>query len=197
MSTMSQWRVGLSSWIIQDGNYGDFQRGQQAAFALEFFPHDCRPSSAKECRARRTGENRYSVTAKVLHVSRRACVIDFGVRAFRQGSWPKILKKGAWIDADLYLGIDPFFYFEELANARGMPPLIYDWTIRAITMQTAPFLESRTDRGQRLFIRDESKSAFKRVQQTAAWTDDNGHAEYVLHCQVHDRRPRRTLDRRR
>jgi len=29
--------VGLSSWIIQDGNYGDFSRGERAAFALEFY----------------------------------------------------------------------------------------------------------------------------------------------------------------
>jgi hypothetical protein len=28
--------VGLSSWIIQDGNYGNFSRGADAAFALEF-----------------------------------------------------------------------------------------------------------------------------------------------------------------
>jgi hypothetical protein len=28
--------VGLSSWIIQDGNYRDFKRGDQASFALEF-----------------------------------------------------------------------------------------------------------------------------------------------------------------
>jgi hypothetical protein len=194
---MTQWHVGLSSWIIQDGNYGDFQRGQKAAFGLEFYPHDCRPSTANKFRAKLTGEDRYSVTAKVLEVLPEACVIDFGVRAFRERGWPKIIKKGAWIDADIYLGIDPFFYFERLAKLRGMPPLIYDWTIDAITMQTAPFVESRNERGQRVFTRDESKSAFKKVQQTNAWDDDDGHAEYVLHCQLHDRPPRRTLARRR
>lgn len=29
--------VGLHSWIIQDGNYGDFARDTNAAFALEFY----------------------------------------------------------------------------------------------------------------------------------------------------------------
>ena len=29
--------VGLASWIIQDGNYGDFKRGDRKAFALEFW----------------------------------------------------------------------------------------------------------------------------------------------------------------
>ncbi len=28
--------VGLDAWIIQDGNYGDFERGEVAEFALEF-----------------------------------------------------------------------------------------------------------------------------------------------------------------
>jgi hypothetical protein len=30
--------VGLFSWIIQDGNYDDFEVGQAAKFALEFYP---------------------------------------------------------------------------------------------------------------------------------------------------------------
>jgi hypothetical protein len=30
--------VGLHSWIIRDGNYGDFARDTNAAFALEFAP---------------------------------------------------------------------------------------------------------------------------------------------------------------
>jgi len=194
---MTSWHVGLSSWIIQDGNYGDFRRGQQASFALEFYPHDCRVSAAKEFRVELIRDNRYQVTAKVLDVFRDACVIDFGVRAFRQRGWPRIIEKGAWIDADIYLGIDPFFYFEDLARRPGMPPLIYDWTIKAITMQTAPFLESRNDRGQRVLTRDETKSAFRKIPETNAWEDDNGHAEYVLHCELHDRRPRRTLGRHR
>lgn len=194
---MTQWQVGLSSWIIQDGNYGDFRRGQTAAFALEFYPHECRISAAKELRAELVGEDRYRVTAKVLDVFREACVIDFGVRAFRRHGWPKIIEKGAWIDADIYLGIDPFFYFEGLNKVRGMPPLIYDWKTRKITMQTAPFIESRNARGQRVLTRDESKSAYREVARTDAWDDDDGHVEYVLHCQMLDRPPRRTLGRRR
>ena len=30
--------IGLSSWIIQDGNYGDFAQWQEARFALKFHP---------------------------------------------------------------------------------------------------------------------------------------------------------------
>jgi hypothetical protein len=31
--------VGLAAWIIQDGNYGDFEVGRAYRFALEFYPH--------------------------------------------------------------------------------------------------------------------------------------------------------------
>ena len=29
--------VRLSAWTIQDGNYGDFARGDEVAFAVEFY----------------------------------------------------------------------------------------------------------------------------------------------------------------
>ena len=34
--------VGLSSWILSDGNYEDFKRGDYAAIALEFYPPSAR-----------------------------------------------------------------------------------------------------------------------------------------------------------
>ncbi|WP_141514508.1 hypothetical protein [Rhizobium sp. M10] len=34
---LNELAVGLSAWIIMDGNYGEFQKGQRAAFALEFY----------------------------------------------------------------------------------------------------------------------------------------------------------------
>src|SRR5215813_7602911 len=188
---MNLWHVGLSSWIIQDGNYQDFHRDQIASFALEFYPHDFRVSKSKSARAERIREDRYRVTAKVVAVVGEACAIDFGLRAYRRIGLPKNVKKGSWIDVDVYLGIDPFFYFEDLAHVRGMPPLIYDWRIRKITMQTAPFLETRNELGQRVLTRDEAKSKFKAIARTNAWEDDEGRAEYVLHCQLLNRRARK------
>jgi len=31
--------VGVDSWIIEGGNYDDFQCGNRYRFALEFYPH--------------------------------------------------------------------------------------------------------------------------------------------------------------
>ena len=32
--------VGLAAWIIQDGNYAEFEVGGEYQFALEFYPHE-------------------------------------------------------------------------------------------------------------------------------------------------------------
>src|SRR5207302_7629404 len=129
-------------WIIQDGNYGDFQRYQKTRFALEFYPHNLRLIGAAEAMAERIEGSRYRVHAQVVCVLKGAWVVDFGVHAFQQSKPPKRVRKGDWISADIYVGIDPFFYFEDLVHLREMPPLIYGWFIRKIAIQTAPFIET-------------------------------------------------------
>ena len=34
---VSTWTLGLESWIIQDGNYGDFSTGQEVELAAEYW----------------------------------------------------------------------------------------------------------------------------------------------------------------
>jgi hypothetical protein len=52
--------VGLSSWIIQHGNYGDFTIGQHAKFALEFSALDeLRPVTEGPPSAEHLGASRY------------------------------------------------------------------------------------------------------------------------------------------
>jgi hypothetical protein len=50
------------------------------------------------------------------------------------------------------LGVDPFFYFEQLHALAGMPPLIYTWRIDEISRQAAPFVEVGN-----MLIRDPTK----------------------------------------
>lgn len=187
---MKDWCVGLSSWIIQDGNYGEFSCQQQAEFALEFYPQEWKTVLPGKKQAQLLAGSTYKLTAEVIHVSSRAWVIDFGVPAYQQTEPPKNVHKGTWLEAVVYLGIDPFFYFEELAHVEGMPPLIYSWDITKIGIETAPFIETTDARGTRVMVRDEAKSAFREIDKTDAWTDDNGHAEYVLHCSLVHRPPR-------
>jgi len=118
-------------------------------------------------------------------------VIDFGLSAFQQTTPPTAMREGDWVAADIYLGIDPFFYFEQPAHSRGMPPLIYDWIIREILVQTAPFIETRDDNGTRLLDWDESKSEFQSVENTDAWKVDSVRAGYVLRSELLGTPPRR------
>ena len=191
---MSKWNVGLSAWIIQDGNYGDFARQQKAKFALEFFPHQFRHTDKNETLAECMEGSRYRVTTQVVLVMAGAWVIDLGIQAFQQAQPPKGIGKGDWIEADIYLGIDPFFYFEDLAHAKEMPPLVYSWLVSKIGVQTAPFIETRDQRGARVLVRDESKSAYREIDATQCWSDDNGNGEYVLECELLDAPPSRCRD---
>jgi hypothetical protein len=119
---MGDWKIGLSAWIIQDGNYGDFRCHEQAEFALEFFSENYRPSSSSEKQARWIRASRYAVNAEVIFTAERCFVIDFGILAYREAEPPKSFRKGSWLQAEIYLGIDPFFYFEALAHVK----LIFD-----------------------------------------------------------------------
>ena len=89
---------------------------------------------------------------------------------------------GKFVTAEIYLGIDPFFYFERLCKFSGMRPLIYSWKINSIRQQTAPFIETRNPSGQKLLVRDEAKLGYKKLEKTDAWKDDDGHGEYILNC---------------
>jgi hypothetical protein len=191
---MSEWKIGISAWIIQDGNYGDFRCHERAEFALEFYPLQCQPSSSSEKQAHCLDASRYNVNAEVVFIAERCFFIDFGVLAYREAEPPKAIRKGSWLQAEIYLGVDPFFYFEDLAHVKGMPPLIYSWHINKIGIETAPFIETVDARGTRMMVRDETRSAFRETQQTDAWKDDNGHGEYVFDCTLMDVPPKR--DRR-
>ncbi len=186
--------IGLASWIIQDGNYGDFKVNDAAAFALEFHPWvplevaEATPTSTS---MEHVGGAEYEIVAQVIHATAKWWVIDAGLRLFCQQSPPGQAKPGTWLVGRVELGIDPFFYFESLALEPDAPASIYDWVIEAIEMQTAPLIEVQP----RLLARDPSRLGWKSVRETRAWTDDGGHAEYLLRCRRRDGAPRhaRTL----
>jgi hypothetical protein len=67
-------RVGLSSWIIQDGNYADFKKGDLASFALQLYtPTNCLEAEA-ECgqvaSLTHVRSSFYHAVGKVVHLAR-------------------------------------------------------------------------------------------------------------------------------
>ena len=187
--------VGLSSWIIQDGNYGDFSRGDHAAFAIEFYASTELTAVNPRRRPTRSlihvGDAQYRTVGQVVHVAEDWWVIDAGTQLYREDKPPHAVQVGHWLEGEICIGIDPFSYFERLTLQPNAPPLIYDWTIEKIEMQTAPFIEIHP----RVMGRDPERLGWKEIASTDAWKDDEGRAEYLIHCKRADGPARRTLSR--
>jgi hypothetical protein len=176
--------VGLSSWIIQDGNYSDFSVADQRDFAVEFYPAQLSPANSCEHQLNHLRLDRYRVRARVAYVTDRVWVIDMGpFMAFHEGKPPADVVSGVWVEGEVHIAIDPYFYFEYLHKLEGMPPLTYTWLIQAIKRVTAPWIEAVDKDGWRYQVRDERREALVPTRKTNAWNDENGIAEYLLECQ--------------
>lgn len=180
---MQKFFVGVDSWIIQDGNYGDFQVGDAARFALEFYPHAIHPARSRELSAERVKASRYRIRGQVVFSGRSVWVVDFGVMAYENRNPPPFATKGNWVEGEVYLGIDPFFYFEELHALRGMPALQYDWQIQGIWLETTSWLRTKDAAGRTMLTRDQRNESFVKVAETNAWQDDESRAHYLLECE--------------
>lgn len=175
--------IGVSSWIIQDGNYGDFTVDRHEAFALEYWSRDgLRTAPDGPLTAQHLGGARYQVRARVIFLCEDACVIDTGAFVAYGDGAPTDARAGASIAGELYLGIDPFTYTEQLCAIPGMPPLAYRWRVRAIQLETTPWVERRQDNGALIRERADGAASFTTVSTTNAWHDDGGNAHYVMTC---------------
>lgn len=183
--------IEMSSWIIQDGNYPDFQRGELAAFAVEFgaaFLTPCQPPEDRRPTVQLVENNLYQITGRVIHAPLGWHCLDIGIQIYCNHSSPGHIKEGEWVQGQIGLGIDPFFYFEELAQQSDAPALIYDWWIDAIEVQTAPFVEV----APRMMARDKSQSRWEPLDRMDAWNDQGGMAEYRLTCRLNGSTPRQS-----
>ena len=178
-----QLEIGLDAWVIQDGNYPDFEVSQQVAFALEFYSRDGLKVQEGTPRLESLGDAHYRVCGIVRYLSADAWVIEFdSVLAYQHSKPPQGIEVGSTVCGEIWLGVDHFFYFETLYRIPGIPPSIYHWRIDRIAIETAPFLESLDERGRRLLVRDASRHAREDRQRTDAWHDDAGRGNYVFTC---------------
>lgn len=192
-------QIGLSAWIIQDGNYPNFERGSTARFALEFYSERglaVIDNGFEEPGLVHRGDGLYSARGVVRFCTNQVWVVDFNdIMAYREEQPPSEVSPGVAVTGELYLGIDPFFYFEKLSGIPGIPPLIYEWQIEGIQMETAPFVDSFEASGRKIRIRDQTKLRRVPVTRTDAWKDDGGLGDYLLECQLVSAKASRHLDR--
>ena len=172
--------IVVDSWIIQDGNYGDFYVGDCPTFALEFTGGELELSTSKKKFARHVGNGVYQVCAQVIFVEASVWVIDFGFCAFWESSPPDIATPGSWVEGEILVGIDPFFYMEHLHKVSGMPNLFYKWHIASIARNDTPWHVEMNERGGQVLSRIEKEETWTNVTRTDAWNDDEGRSSYVL-----------------
>jgi hypothetical protein len=179
---MDSLNIGIDAWIIQDGNYGDFSVGQEAQFALEFYPHSLKSSNCESPSAVLLKATRYQVCGQVVYRTDGLWVLDMGLLAYQEGQPPRDVTKGSWVEGEIHLGVDPFMYFEYLKDMSGIPAMTYGFRVEQILLETTPWLAKSDESGRTMMVRDERNESYRDVMETNAWSDDNGHASYVLKC---------------
>lgn len=176
-----EWSIGLDSWIIQDGNYSDFERGQVVELAVEVVFESTTPAKSALVGARRVDASTYDVTGRVVAIDDDVWVLDIGLQVYSSSRRPSWVAVGDLVAGRAQVGVDAFAYLEQLSERASIPPLLYTWTIERIERMGRP----STDEGR---ARD---SASREVGATDAWADDDGHASYVLHCSLNPAAARR------
>jgi hypothetical protein len=172
--------VGVASWIIQDGNYADFAKGMDAAFAIEFRAAapliECEMSPSIRPFRTHLGNANYEAQGQVVYVANDWWAMDVGILAFREETPPAYVRPGVWLRGEISLDVDPFFYFERLGHQPGAPALVYEWKVEKICEQTAPLIETKP----RVMALDPAKLGWREVEETEAWESTSG--EYLLYC---------------
>lgn len=185
------WPVRLFAWVIQDGNHGDFKRGEGRCFAVCFTPIAFSKTAEAEPFAIPSGDCRYDGCARVVFCGEKCWVIDFGLMAFADGPAPAGLRPGDMLAIDFFLEIDPYLYAEFLYEDYRIPPLRYHWRIENILRQTGPFINQRPKKpaltfGKNSLFRDMNRLGYEGIEKTDARRDDGGFAEYTLQLSLID-----------
>ncbi|MEI8013090.1 MAG: hypothetical protein WCI27_11555 [Candidatus Omnitrophota bacterium] len=172
--------INVDAWIIQDGNYDDFEAGKNYKFALEFYPLKVSKTTCREKTLVHLGHSYYKLNAHVVFVSSRCWIIDFGLLAYDKIDAKLDVRGGEYVEIEGYLGLDPFFYFEDLKNEENIPPMIYEWAVKKICLDVTPWIENADGEGSKIPVRDKERMAYKEIFKTDVWEDDDGNASYLF-----------------
>jgi hypothetical protein len=190
---MDNWAIELSTWVLVDGNYDtvNFEIGQIVRFAVQFYlPQFSVCSDFPMLKPVGGRPSFYDTVAESVFQAENAWVLDLGEIAVYAKSPPNYVKTGQHVRGTLSLHVDPFDYYEELNNLPGIPPLIYEWRIHGIEMDTSPFVEKIDEHGELVTVR--GKPCFEPVNQIDSRTD-RGNGSFVLNCAKIDHPPGKNI----
>ena len=100
-----------------------FFTGQNAEFALEFY-FRLMKSDVRSKLIKSLGAGKYQIIGEVVFQTDEVWVLDFGICAYQESKPPDGISLGRFVEAEIYLGIDPFSYFDGFTRSK-MPALIY------------------------------------------------------------------------
>ena len=130
--------IGLSSWIIQDGNYGDFEVGGEYAFALEFFVEEWANPGSRNKSLTPIRPAVYTFAPEVVLKEPKLTILDVGTLCYSEHGQSPELRVGAVVGGRIYLGVDPFFWSETHSKRSDVPRLKYRWKVEGIQLETTP-----------------------------------------------------------
>lgn len=175
--------IGLPGWILQDGNYDDFVVGTNRRFAIEFYAEKELNVQQSASTLERIEDSEYRGTGIIRFTSPECWIVDWGgILAYREDEPPQSFACGNTVGGQVYLGVDPFFYLEELHSVKGIPPLIYEWQIVEILKDLTPFIHANHPRVGPVLVRDRSRRQFLSVMTTKPTTEERGYMDFLLRC---------------
>lgn len=195
---MDQWDIGLGAAVIQAGQYGDFHRAQYVMFAPSFSVSDARLATTTTRAAVPLGGSEYRVTGEVVYLADDVCVLDFGLRAYQAAlaGLPQVVRAGAFVTAEISLGVDDGPYEQALLALPSMPPLVYTWYLQRIGAVIPDSVDDTArpadgaagDAGKDPNGDSDPLSRDEDIEQTDAWAHD-ANASYILSCTRMDYAP--------
>jgi hypothetical protein len=175
-----KWNLGFPLYLIADGEYPELSAGQEIeCAALEFHPQTLHVSPHGLKEAKHSSGCDYRVTAEILYISDKACLIDFGLRAVCSlpgRDVPKTTRTGDHVQGLIYIGI-PLAIPQ--IREQFMPSLKHRWRIENISANITPLIESVSLSGRRFRHYDESRTSYENVDST-----NTGLLDYGLHCEL-------------
>lgn len=184
--------IGVKSGYLKQA-YGDFRKGQNAQFALSFWPIGLNVSSEKNfLKARHLQLNDYEVAGQIVYLNNNVWVVDFG--KFMAYAFPEMTKQlqgnvriGNFIEGKVHFDIDMFQYFEYHHKEEGIQPIIYTWSIDTILKIVAPTNDIQLGKNK-------DKWNTIEIDQTRCLYDDNGTASYIFQCELLDTEPKYKIE---
>lgn len=181
----------LDSTMLQSGDVRPMYCEQTRRFEIAYFTHTIKPTlhSVKSMRRNHNLHHSYRINAEIAYYKKGVSVLDFGIRAYQSRPLPPTSTVGTFVAADVHFGI---YYTYHLSNQHNIMPLVYTWTIKSITLETAPRIKVRTTWGQDIWVTDRTRFSHRNGMETSAQdcgddpSDDDGgtSSTYILKCRL-------------